>query len=105
MVNGWEIKTVHIAGFLKVKLRRAGLRIVYQLIQEMDHMVLVVIGARKDDEVYHITHKRIQGQGVKSCVSEIRQSQGWRWRNSADSGLKPFLTARPGGQGGMHALA
>jgi len=43
--------------------------------------------------------------GVKSCVSKNRQSQGWRWGNRADSGLEPFLTARPGGQDGMHALA
>ena len=49
-----------LAGFLKVKLRGAGLRIVYQLIREKDHIVLIVIGARKDDEVYHIAHKRIQ---------------------------------------------
>ncbi len=32
-------------------------------------------------------------------------SQGWRCGNSADRGLKPFLTAGPGGQGGMRALA
>ncbi len=43
-------------------------------------------------------------QGVKSCVSEIRQSQGCRCGNSADSGLKPLITVRPSGQGGMHAL-
>jgi len=44
------------------------------------------------------------GHGVKSCVSENRQSQGWRWENSAGSGLEPFLTARPGWQDGMHTL-
>lgn len=49
-----------LAGFLKVKLRGAGLRILYQLVREKDSMVLVVIGAREDDEVYHIAHKRIQ---------------------------------------------
>ena len=49
-----------LAGFLKVKLRGAGLRIVYRLVRERDRMVLIVIGAREDDEVYHIAHKRIQ---------------------------------------------
>lgn len=49
-----------LAGFLKVKLRGAGLRIVYQLVREKDSMVLVVIGAQEDEEVYHIAHKRIQ---------------------------------------------
>ncbi len=45
------------------------------------------------------------GHSVKRCVSENRQSQGWRWGNRADSGLEPLVTARPGGQGGMRALA
>ena len=48
-----------LAGFLKVKLRGAGLRIVYRLVREKDRMVLIVIGAREDDEVYYIAHKRI----------------------------------------------
>lgn len=45
-----------LARFLKVKLRGAGLRIVYQLIREKDRMVLIVIGVREADEVYHIAH-------------------------------------------------
>lgn len=49
-----------LAGFLKVKLRGAGLRVVYQLVRQKDRMVLIVIGAREDDEVYHIAHQRIQ---------------------------------------------
>lgn len=53
-----------LAGFLKVKLRGAGLRIVYQLVRKKDSMVLVVIGAREYDEVYHIAHKRIQGHNL-----------------------------------------
>ena len=53
-----------LAGFLKVKLRGARLRVVYQLIREKDRMVLIVIGAREDDEVYHIAHKRIQDHNL-----------------------------------------
>ena len=34
-----------LAGFLKVKLHGAGLRIVYQLVREKDRMVPIVIGA------------------------------------------------------------
>jgi len=37
--------------------------------------------------------------GVKRCVSENRQSQGWRWGNSVDSGLELFLTTGPGRAG------
>lgn len=33
--------------------------------------------------------------GVKFCVSEIRQSQGWRSESRASWGLKPFLTYIP----------
>lgn len=53
-----------LTGFLKVKLCGAGLRMVYQLIREKGHMVLIVIGVRKDDEVYHIAHKRIQDHNL-----------------------------------------
>ena len=56
--------STQLAGFLKVKLRGAGLRVVYQLIREKVHMVLIVIGVRKDDEVYHIAHKRIQDHNL-----------------------------------------
>ena len=41
--------------------------------------------------------------GVKFCVSEIRQSQGWRSENGANWRLEPFLTTRLGGRGGMRA--
>lgn len=53
-----------LAEFLKVKLRKAGLRVVYQLVREKDYMVLIVIGAREDDEVYHIALKRIQDHNL-----------------------------------------
>ncbi len=49
----------NLSGFLKVKLRGAGLRIVYQLVRQGDHMLVIVIGAREDDEVYEIAQKRI----------------------------------------------
>ena len=41
-----------LSGFLKIKLRDAGLRIVYKLIRAETEMLVVVIGARTDDEVY-----------------------------------------------------
>ncbi len=49
----------NLSGFLKIKLRGAGLRIVYQLIRRGDHMLVVVIGVRADDEVYEIAQKRV----------------------------------------------
>ncbi len=49
-----------LSGFLKIKLKACGLRIVYRLIQVEDIMLIVVIGAREDAEVYKIAQKRIE---------------------------------------------
>lgn len=49
-----------LTGFLKIKLLSAGLRIVYTLIRKDDQMLVVVIGARADDEVYDIAEKRAE---------------------------------------------
>lgn len=48
-----------LAGLMKIKLKSAGLRIVYQLIRADTEMIIVVIGARADDEVYDIAQKRV----------------------------------------------
>lgn len=47
-----------LAGFLKIKLRSAGLRVVYKLIRTETSMLVVVIGARADDEVYEVALER-----------------------------------------------
>ena len=48
----------NLAGLFKVKLKAAGLRIVYKLIQTETEMLIIVIGARADDEVYQIAQNR-----------------------------------------------
>ena len=53
-----------LAGFLKVKLRGAGLRIVYKLIRQEEQVLLVVIGVREDSEVYEEAQKRIRQHGL-----------------------------------------
>lgn len=53
-----------LAGFLKVKLRGAGLRIVYKLIRKERQALLVVIGVREDSEVYEEAQKRIRQYGL-----------------------------------------
>ena len=53
-----------LAGFLKVKLRGAGLRIVYKLIRQEGQVLLVVIGVREDSEVYEEADKRIRHHGL-----------------------------------------
>lgn len=47
-----------LSGFLKIKLRGAGLRVVYKLKRTETAMLVIVIGVRADEEVYDIAHKR-----------------------------------------------
>lgn len=47
-----------LAGLHKIKIRSAGIRIVYRLIRVKGQMIVLVIGARADDEVYLLAAKR-----------------------------------------------
>lgn len=49
-----------LTGLLKVKLKSAGLRIVYKLIRTETEMLIIVIGARADDEVYDTVQRRAE---------------------------------------------
>lgn len=49
-----------LSGFLKIKLRAAGIRVVYKVIRTESEMRIVVIGARADDEVYELADRRIR---------------------------------------------
>ncbi len=48
----------NLSGLLKIKIKNAGIRIVYKIIKTKTTMLIVVIGARADDEVYEIAHSR-----------------------------------------------
>ena len=52
--------TTNLTGFMKVKLRGSGLRIVYKVVRNESEMLVIIIGARADDEVYDEAHKRIK---------------------------------------------
>ena len=47
-----------LSGFLKIKLKNAGIRVVYKLIRTETEMLVVVVGARADSEVYDIALHR-----------------------------------------------
>lgn len=47
-----------LSGFLKIKLKSAGIRVVYKLLRTETSMLIIVIGARADDEVYEIAQNR-----------------------------------------------
>lgn len=49
----------NLTGFLKVNLRKEGIRIVYRLIKTETRMLIIVIGLREDEEVYEIARNRI----------------------------------------------
>ena len=52
----------NLTNFLKIKLLREGIRIVYKLVRTESQMLIVVIGIREDDEVYDIAEKRKNGR-------------------------------------------
>ena len=53
-------KGQNLTGYLKIKLKGEGLRIVYKLIRIENKMLVVVIGVREDEEVYDIALRRIK---------------------------------------------
>ena len=54
----------NLTTFYKIKLRGAGIRIVYQLIRTKTQMIVLVVGVREDDEVYDLAQKRIRKYGL-----------------------------------------
>ena len=48
----------NLTGFYKIKLRGAGIRVVYKLIRTETRMLIVVIGLCEDEEVYTIAQER-----------------------------------------------
>ena len=49
----------NLTGLYKIKLKGPGIRIVYKLEKTEKGMLIIVIGARADNEVYDIASKRI----------------------------------------------
>ena len=49
----------NLTTLLKIKLRGPGIRVVYELVRTETSMLIVVVGAREDDEVYEIASKRV----------------------------------------------
>ncbi len=54
----------NLTSCFKIKLRAAGLRVVYKLIRTDTKMLVVVVGVREDDEVYEEAAKRIWKHGL-----------------------------------------
>lgn len=50
----------NLAGYLKIKLRGSGIRIIYDVKEERGKAYVIVIGLRKDEKVYKLAAKRIE---------------------------------------------
>ena len=50
----------NLTGLLKIKLRNAGLRVVYRLERVGETICIIVISVRDDDKVYQIADKRLK---------------------------------------------
>lgn len=50
----------NLAGFLKIKLKKSGIRVVYDLVREDKNMRIIIIGIRSDNEVYDLAKNRIE---------------------------------------------
>jgi len=48
----------NLTGLLKIKLKKLGIRVVYNLIRENETMRIIVIAIRADEEVYKVAKKR-----------------------------------------------
>ena len=53
-----------LSGFLKIKLKSVGIRVAYKLYKTETEMLVVVIGARADDEVYDSASHRAEKHGL-----------------------------------------
>ena len=51
---------INLTGCLKIKLKKIGIRIVYKLERTEQGMIIVVIGMRKDEEVYREAARRLE---------------------------------------------
>ena len=50
----------NLSGFNKIKLKKAGIRVVYRYLRTVDGMMIIVIGVRADSEVYTMAEERIK---------------------------------------------
>lgn len=49
-----------LSGFLKIKLKKSGIRIIYKLEKIGEVMKIIIIGLRSDNEVYKEANNRIE---------------------------------------------
>jgi mRNA interferase RelE/StbE len=52
--------TSKLTGYLKIKLQKLGIRVVYRLIRNQNTMRIIIISVRDDDTVYRMAQERLK---------------------------------------------
>lgn len=55
---------IDLTGLSKIKLKSAGIRVVYKVIETEESMLVIVVGARADNKVYKTAEKRRKKYGL-----------------------------------------
>jgi mRNA interferase RelE/StbE len=50
----------NLVGYLKIKLLKLGIRVVYQLVEKKGTMRIIIISVRDDEKVYKLAQERIK---------------------------------------------
>jgi mRNA interferase RelE/StbE len=50
----------HFVGYLKIKLLKLGIRVIYRLVEEKGIMRIIIISVREDEKVYKLIRERIK---------------------------------------------
>ncbi|MGX7415122.1 type II toxin-antitoxin system RelE family toxin [Aerococcus christensenii] len=61
LANRFQTK---LTGLMKVKLKRSGLRIIYRLERHEYQLLVIIIGARADSQIYKEAQRRIAKQEI-----------------------------------------
>lgn len=61
---GKPLAQTKLTGLMKVKLKRSGLRIIYCLERHEYQLLVIIIGARADSQVYKEAQRRIAKQEI-----------------------------------------
>ena len=55
---------INLTNLLQIKLRGAGIRVVYKPVKTESHMRIIVVGIREAGEVYEIAHSHRTKHGL-----------------------------------------
>ena len=53
---------INLTNLYKIKLKKSGIRVVYQIIRVEDTMAIIIVSMREDEKVYEDAQKRINNK-------------------------------------------